>query len=169
MKNQKIIINHAMNVEIRKKKSLSTKSENQDNVSIKSDNQYNVSIKSDNQDNVSTKSSTHQSQTSVLKSLQILTNNSNSTNVYNIGSPDYDESEQRKPTINERLEHINMSLDQLTNAMTNKLIGGTGNDDIELLKSRIDNIEVMIEKQNKFISDIEANIKHCIYQIYCKL
>ena len=136
-------------------------------LSIKSDNQYNVSIESDNQDNVSTKSSTHQSQTSALKSLQILTNNSNSTNFYNIGSPDYDESEQRKPTINEQLEHINMSLDQLTNAMTNNLIRGTGNDDIELLKSRIDNIEVMLEQQNKFISDIEANIKHCRYQIYC--
>ena len=48
-------------------------------------------------------------------------------------------------------------------------MGQTGNDDVELLKSRIDNIEVMLENQNKSVSDIEASIKHCIYQIYCKL
>ena len=41
----------------------------------------------------------------------------------------------------------------------------TSNDDVELLKSRIDNIEVTLESQNKLISDIEASIKHCIYQI----
>ena len=45
----------------------------------------------------------------------------------------------------------------------------TTNDDVELLKSRIDNIEITMEKQNKLINDMEANIKHCIYQIYCKL
>ena len=40
----------------------------------------------------------------------------------------------------------------------------TGNADVEFLKSRIDNIEVMFENQNKLISYIEASIKHCIYQ-----
>ena len=134
MKKQRLNLSHVMNVDIRKKP-----------VSTKSDNQDNVSTKSDNQDNVSTKSSTHQSQTSVLNSLHILGNNSNSTNFYNIH--DEEESEQRKPTINEKLDHINMSLDQLTNAMTNNLMGQTTNDDIELLKARIDNIEVMLENQ----------------------
>ena len=45
----------------------------------------------------------------------------------------------------------------------------SSNDDVDRLKSRIDNIELMLEKQNKLINDIEASIKHCIYQIYCKL
>jgi hypothetical protein len=40
-------------------------------------------------------------------------------------------------------------------------MGQTRNDDVELLKSRIDNIEVMLENQNKLISDIEASVKHC--------
>ena len=48
-------------------------------------------------------------------------------------------------------------------------MGQTSNDDVELLKSRIDNIEVMLENENKFIGDIEASIKRCTYQIYCKL
>ena len=43
------------------------------------------------------------------------------------------------------------------------------NDDVDMLKSRIDDIELMLEKQNKLISDVEASIKHCRYQIYCKL
>ena len=45
----------------------------------------------------------------------------------------------------------------------------TSNDDIELLQSRVDDIELMIENQNKLFNAIEANVKHCIYQIYCKL
>jgi len=45
----------------------------------------------------------------------------------------------------------------------------TSNDDIELLKSRIDNIELMLENPNKLCNEIESNIKHCKYQIYCKL
>ena len=48
-------------------------------------------------------------------------------------------------------------------------MGQTTHDDVELLKSRIDSIELMLENQNELISDIEAIIKHCIYQIYCKL
>ena len=48
-------------------------------------------------------------------------------------------------------------------------MGQTTNNDVELLKSRNDNIELMLESQNKLISDIEARIKHCIYQTHCKL
>ena len=48
-------------------------------------------------------------------------------------------------------------------------MGQTTNDDADALKSRIDSTELLIEKQNKLISDIEASIKHCIYQNYCKL
>ena len=44
----------------------------------------------------------------------------------------------------------------------------TTNDDVELLKSRIDNIEITMEKQNKRINDMEATIKHCIYESVCK-
>ena len=64
---------------------------------------------------------------------------------------------------------MNMSLEQVKNTMGNHHMGQPTNDDIELLKARIDNIEVMLQNQNKLISDIESNIKHCIYQIYCKL
>ena len=45
----------------------------------------------------------------------------------------------------------------------------TSNDDIELLKSRIDNLELMLENQNELFNDTKAIIKHCTYQIYCKL
>ena len=45
----------------------------------------------------------------------------------------------------------------------------TTNDDVDVLKSRIDNIDLMLENQNKLISYIEASVKHGIYQIYCKL
>ena len=41
--------------------------------------------------------------------------------------------------------------------------------DVELLKSRIDNIGLMLENQNKLSSDIQASTKYCIYQIHCKL
>jgi len=53
--------------------------------------------------------------------------------------------------------------------MKNYQMVQTTNDDVDMLKPRIDNIELMLETQNKLISDIEASIKHCIYQIYCKL
>ena len=119
------------------------------------------STKSDNDDdNVSCKSSTEQSHISLLNTLQVISNNTNRTGFYNIN----DDEEQRKPTINEKLDHINMLLDDIKKDMK-----PTTNDDVELLKSRIDNIEIMMEKQNKLINDMEANIKHCIYQIYCKL
>ena len=45
----------------------------------------------------------------------------------------------------------------------------SSNDDVAMLKSRIETVELMIEKQNKLINDIEASIQHCIYQIYYKL
>ena len=48
-------------------------------------------------------------------------------------------------------------------------MGQTTNDDVDVLKSRIDNIELTLEKQNKQIRDVEASIKLCIHQIYCKL
>jgi len=130
-----------------------------------------------------------------LNSLHIIANkfgsdtSANTTKFYNVHDNDEEEDrggestpsergktpfdqDQRKPTINEKLDHINMSLDQVKHTMTNHPITldrQTSNDDIELLKARIDNIEVMLESQNKLISDIESNIKHCIYQIYCKL
>ena len=137
----------------------------------KSSRKKNVSTKPDNEDNVSTKSSTQQSQTSLLNSLHIIANNTNTTKFYNIHDDDNDEEyEQRKPTINEKLDHMNMSLEQVKNTMANHPMGQTTNDDdIELLKARIDNIELMLQNQNKLISDIESSIKHCIYQIYCKL
>ena len=47
-------------------------------------------------------------------------------------------------------------------------MGQATNDDVDVLKTRNDNIELMLEEQNKLISGIEANIKHWIYQIYCK-
>ena len=52
--------------------------------------------------------------------------------------------------------------------MKNYPIGHTTNDDVDVLKSRIDNIGLML-KRNKLSSDIEASIKHCIYQTCCKL
>ena len=68
--------------------------------------------------------------------------------------------EQRKPTINERLNHIPISLDQVLKQMAQSAI-----DDVYILKSRIDNIELMLQNQNKLINDIDASVKHCIYQI----
>jgi hypothetical protein len=146
--------------ECRKKKSSRKK-----HVSKKTDNEEEGETLSS--DNVSTKSSTQQSQTSLLNSLHIIANSTNTTKFYNI---DDEEQELRKPTINEKLDHMNMSLEQVKNTMANHPMGQTSNDDdIELLKARIDNIELMLQNQNKLISDIESNIKHCIYQIYCKL
>ena len=75
-----------------------------------------------------------------------------------------DDEENRKPTITEKLDYINISLNEIKNE-----ISRLDNDDIELLKLRIDNIEMKLQNQNKLINDIEANIKQCIYQIYCKL
>ena len=48
-------------------------------------------------------------------------------------------------------------------------MGQTTNDDVDVLKSRIDNIELMLEKPNKLISDLEASIRHCIHQVSSKL
>ena len=97
------------------------------------------STKSDNDDdNVSCKSSTQQSHISLLNTLQVISNNTNRTEFYNIN----DGEEQRKPTINEKLDHIKMLLDDIKKDMK-----PTTNDDVELLKSRIDNIEIMMENK----------------------
>ena len=48
-------------------------------------------------------------------------------------------------------------------------MGQTSNDDIEMLKSRIDIDELMLDNKYKLFNDIESNTKLCIYQIYCKL
>ena len=42
----------------------------------------------------------------------------------------------------------------------------TTNDDVDVLKSRIDSIELMLETQNELISDIEASVKRCIYHFF---
>ena len=64
--------------------------------------------------------------------------------------------EHRKPTINEILNHIHISLES-----NGKIpMGQTTNDDVEILKSRIDNIDLMLANQHKLIIDIEASIKH---------
>ena len=99
-----------------------------------------------------------------MNTLKIITNNITKTQFYNIDNGNADESfEHRKPTINQRLYHIHISLEQVKNRKTNYPMEQTSNGDIELLKSRIDNIELMIENQNKLFNDIEANIEHlCI-------
>ena len=123
-----------------------------------------------NEDNISTKSNTQQSQSSILNTLEIITNSITKTQFYNIDNDNTDESfEYRKPTMNDKLDHIHISADQVKNQIKNHPMGQNTNDDVELLKSRIDNIDLMLENQNKLISDIESSIKHCIYQIYCKL
>ena len=42
-------------------------------------------------------------------------------------------------------------------------------DEILLNSNKIKEKSQVFENQNKLISDIEASVKHCIYQIYCKL
>ena len=50
----------------------------------------------------------------ILNTLEIITNNTNKTLFYNIDNDNTDESfEHRKPTINKRLYHIHISLDQV--------------------------------------------------------
>ena len=102
--------------------------------------------------------------------MELITNNSNTTQPYNIGNGNTDESfEHGKPTINGRLDNMHISLDQVKSQMGNYPMGQTTNDDVDMLKSKIDDIELMLENRNKLISDIEASIKHCISRIYCKL
>ena len=60
-----------------------------------------------NEDNISTKSSTQHSQSSISNTWEIIANNINTTQFYNIDNDNTDEtSENRKPTINEILNHI---------------------------------------------------------------
>jgi len=63
---------------------------------------------------------------------------------------------------NKRLNNIHISLEQIKSQIKNYPMGQTTNDDVDMLKSRTDNIELILENQNKLISDIEASIKHCI-------
>jgi len=106
-----------------------------------------------NEDNISTKSSTQQSQSSISNTLEIITNNINQTQFYNIdnNSNMSEPFEHRKPTINGRRNHIHVSLDQVKNQMENHHMGETTSDDVDMLKSRIDNIELMLERQNKLV------------------
>jgi len=119
--------------------------------------------------NISTKSSTQQSQSSCFNALEIITNNNNATQLYDVDNGNTDGAlEHRKPTIIEIFDNIHIPLDHVKSHMKTYPIWQTTNDDVDVLKSRIDNVELMLESQN-LISDIEANIKHCVYQIYCKL
>ena len=98
------------------------------------------------EDNISTKSSTQQSQSSFFNTSEIITNHNDTTQFHNVCNYDTDEPfEHRKPTINARLDNIHISLDQVKNHMKNYPMGQTTNDDVELLKSRIYNIEFMLE------------------------
>ena len=66
---------------------------------------------------------------------------------YDIDEDKTDEPfEHRQPTINEGLDNIHISLDQVKSQIKNYPMGQTTNDDVDVLKSRIDNIELMLEK-----------------------
>ena len=83
-----------------------------------------------------------------MNTLEIITNITNKTHFYNIDNDNTDEpSEYRKPTINEILDHINMSLEQVKNQMENHTMGRITKDDVELLESRIDKTELMLENK----------------------
>ena len=80
----------------------------------------------------------------------MITNNISTTQFYNIDNYITDGSfEHRKPTINERLDYIHISLDQVRNHTKNCPTGQTNNVDVEPLKSRIDHIEWTSDNQNK--------------------
>ena len=117
-----------------------------------------------NEDNISIKSSTQDSQSSISNTSEIIANNITTIQFFTIGNDTDNMNEHRKPTIHERLNHIHTSLDEVKNKIENKPMRQTSNDDVELVKSRIDNIEVMLENRNKLIGDFEASMKHCINQ-----
>jgi len=86
---------------------------------------------------------------------------------YNIGEYDEnleDEETQKPLTINSKLDMIYNSI-----GVSNNNNIGTNDEQIDLLKSRIDNIELILQKQMKLIEDVEKNIQNCLYKIYCKL
>ena len=122
-----------------------------------------------NEDNISIKSSTQDSQSSNSNTSEIIANNINTIQFFTIGNDNDNMNERRRPTIHERLNHIHISLDEIKNKIENNKTMQTTNEDIELLKSRTDNIELMLENQSKLTSDIGASIKHCIHQMYCNL
>ena len=85
-----------------------------------------------------------------LNTFEITTNNTNKTQAYNIDNDNGNMNEpfeHRKPTISERLNHIHISLDQVNNQMKDHPMAQTTNDDVDMLKSRVDNIEFTLEKQ----------------------
>ena len=77
------------------------------------------------EDNISTKSSMQQSQSSISNTLETITHNTNKTQFYNIDNDNDNMNEpfeHRKLTINKRLNHIHISLDQLKNKYRNHLM-----------------------------------------------
>ena len=90
-----------------------------------------------NEDNISTKSSAQQSQSYFFNTLEIITNNTTTTQLFNMDNDNTDESfEHRRPTISERFDNIHISLDQVNNQMKNYPMGQTTTDDVEVLKSK---------------------------------
>ena len=86
----------------------------------------------------------------IFQYIRNITDDNNTTQFYNIdnGNDNMNASfGQRKPTISQRLDHIHISLDQVKNHMKSHPLGQTTNDDVVILKSRIDDIELMLEKQ----------------------
>ena len=81
------------------------------------------------------KSITQQSQSSCFNTLEIITNDNNTTLFHNIGNDNtYETFEHRKPTVNERLDNIHISLDQVKGQIGNHPVGQTINDDVDVLK-----------------------------------
>ena len=76
---------------------------------------------------------------------------------------DNEDEEGSKPlTINSKLDMIYTLLNNNHNTPTNT-------EDINLLKSRIDNLELVIQNHIKSTEEMEKNILNCLYKIYCKL
>ena len=100
-----------------------------------------------NEDNISTRSITQQSQSSLsLNTLETITSSTNKTQYYDIDNDNDNMNElleHRKPTVDERLSRIHISVDQVKKQMAQ-----SSNDDVAMLKSRGDDIELILEKQN---------------------
>jgi len=83
----------------------------------------------------------------IFQYIRNITDDNNTTQCYNIdnGNGNMNASfGQRKPTINQRLNHMHISLDQVKNQMKSHAMGQTTNDDVDVLKSRIDDTELML-------------------------
>lgn len=88
---------------------------------------------------------------------------------YNIG--EYDENKNEEEEESQKPLTINSKLDMIYNSIgvSNNNNIGTNDEQIDLLKSRIDNLELILQKQMKLVEDMERNIQNCLYKIYCKL